>query len=81
MARIKIEMIENFSFVTELEVRMTDINTANHVGHDVFVSLINESRVRFLEYLGFPVPGVEKIRLPISQMHLLLILCNIKNKP
>ncbi len=32
MARIEIEMINNFVFETELEVRMTEINLANHVG-------------------------------------------------
>ncbi len=68
MARIEIEMIDNFVFVTELEVRMTDINSANHVGHDAFVSLINEARVRFLEYLGFPVKGVEKKGLIIADL-------------
>jgi len=57
MAHIEIEMIDSFVFVTELEVRMIDINPANHVGYDAFVSLINEARVQFLEYLGFPVAG------------------------
>ncbi len=68
MARIEIKMTDNFVFVTELEVRMTDINPANHVGHDAFVSLINEARVRFLEYLGFPGPGVGKKGLIIADL-------------
>ncbi len=68
MARIEIEMIDNFVFVTELEVRMTDINSAKHVGHDSFVSLINEARVRFLAYLNFPVDGVEKKGLIIADL-------------
>ena len=68
MARIEIEMIDNFVFVTELEVRTTDINPANHVGHDAFVSLIHEARVRFLEYLGFPFAGVEKKGLLIADL-------------
>ena len=68
MARVEIEMIDNFVFVTELEVRMTDINPANHVGHDAFISLINEARVRFLEHLNFPVPGVGKKGLIIADL-------------
>ena len=68
MARIEIEMIDNFVFVTEIEVRMTDINQANHVGHDVFVSLINEARVRFLESLDFPEAGIEKKGLIIADL-------------
>jgi acyl-CoA thioester hydrolase len=68
MARIEIEMIDNFVFVTELKVRMTDINSANHLGHDAFVSLMNEARVQFLEYLGFPIPGVEETGLIIADL-------------
>ncbi len=68
MARIEIEMTDNFVFVTELEVRMTDINPGNHVGHDAFVSLINEARVRFLEFLDFPVKGAGKKGLIIADL-------------
>jgi len=68
MARIEIEMIDNFVFVTELKVRMTDINLANHLGHDAFVSLMNEVRVQFLDYLGFPIPGVEEKGLIIADL-------------
>ncbi len=68
MARIEIEMIDNFVFVMELKVRMTDINSANHLGHDVFVSLMNEARVQFLETLGLPMPGVEEKGLIIADL-------------
>jgi len=68
MARIEIEMIDNFVFVTELKVRMADINSANHLGHDAFVSLMNEARVQFLDYLGFPIPGVEEKGLIIADL-------------
>lgn len=68
MARIEIEMIDDFVFVTELEVRMADINSANHLGHDAFVSLMNEARVQFLEYLGFPIPGIEEKGLIIADL-------------
>lgn len=68
MARIEIEMIDNFVFVTELNVRMSDINTANHLGHDAVVSLMNEARVQFLETLGFSMPGVEETGLIIADL-------------
>jgi len=68
MARIEIEMTGNFIFETELKVRMADINTANHLGHDAFVSLMNEARVQFLEYLGFYRPGVGKTGLIIADL-------------
>jgi len=68
MARIEIEMIDNFVFVTELNVRMADINSANHLGHDAVVCLMNEARVQFLESLGFPIPGVEEKGLIIADL-------------
>jgi acyl-CoA thioester hydrolase len=68
MARTEIKMIDNFVFETKLEVRMTDINVANHLGHDTFVSLINEARVQFMESLGFPEPGTGKVGLIIADL-------------
>ncbi len=68
MACIEIEMTDNFIFATELEVRMLDINQANHVGHDTFVSLINEARVQFLDSLDFPETGIEKQSLIIADL-------------
>jgi acyl-CoA thioester hydrolase len=68
MARIEIEMIDNFVFATELKVRMADINSANHLGHDAFVSLMNEARVQFLETLSFPIPGVGEKGLIIADL-------------
>jgi acyl-CoA thioesterase FadM len=68
MARIDIEMTGKFVFETILEVRMADINTANHLGHDAFVSLMNEARVKFLAHLGVPMPGVEETGLIIADL-------------
>jgi acyl-CoA thioester hydrolase len=50
MARIKLEMPEDFRFVTEIPIRITDLNYANHVGNDVFLSLLHEARAQYLHY-------------------------------
>jgi len=68
MARIEIEMIEDFVFETELAVRITDINYANHVGNDAFVSLIHEARVNFLENYGFSEADIDGKALIISDL-------------
>ena len=47
MARIEIKMVDVFVFETELTIRTTDLNFANHVGNDNFVSLMQEARTRF----------------------------------
>ncbi|MCP4021228.1 MAG: acyl-CoA thioesterase [Desulfobacteraceae bacterium] len=53
-------MTEKFIFETELEVRMADINPAHHVGNDTFISFLQEARVQFFEFLGFPMVGQDK---------------------
>lgn len=68
MARIEINMIEKFSFETELAVRITDINYGNHVGADAFASLLHEARVRFLNNFGFSEADIDGTALMISDL-------------
>jgi acyl-CoA thioesterase FadM len=53
MARIKLELPEKFHFSTDLYIRISDINYANHLGNDAILSLIHEARLRFLKSIGF----------------------------
>ncbi|MES1220319.1 MAG: thioesterase family protein [Bacteroidota bacterium] len=53
MPRIKIEIPERFSFSTNIDVRITDINYGGHVGNDTVLSIIHEARVRFLKSHGY----------------------------
>lgn len=53
MPGIKIQIPESFRFVTEIEVRITDVNYGGHLGNDSLLSLIHEARVRFLKNYGF----------------------------
>src|SRR6056297_1226606 len=59
MARIEIKMVDGFVFETELTIRTTDLNFANHVGNDNFVSLVQEARTRFFMDLGYSDLDVE----------------------
>ncbi|WP_300457954.1 thioesterase family protein [Desulfobacula sp.] len=68
MARIEIEMIEEFVFETELAIRIRDINYGNHLGHDVLVSLMHEARVRFLESFGFSEADIDGNGLLVSDL-------------
>ncbi|WP_342115247.1 thioesterase family protein [Pseudoduganella sp. OTU4001] len=53
MARLKLEFPEDqFCFSTQLTVRVTDINAANHLGNDSMISMISEARARFLFEFG-----------------------------
>jgi len=53
MARIKIELPEHFSFVTDIPVRITDLNYGGHVGNDSILSLLHEARAQFLKSRGY----------------------------
>ncbi|SFU72712.1 thioesterase family protein [Pseudoduganella namucuonensis] len=53
MARLKLEFPEDqFYFSTQLTVRVTDINGANHLANDSMISMISEARARFLYDFG-----------------------------
>jgi len=53
MARIKIDLPDQFSFSTSIPVRITDLNYGNHVGNDAILSIIHEARMQFLESFGY----------------------------
>jgi YbgC/YbaW family acyl-CoA thioester hydrolase len=46
-------MPEQYSFSTELQIRITDLNYGGHVGNDSFLSLIQEARQQFLYQFGY----------------------------
>lgn len=53
MARLKLDFPEDqYCYSTQLTVRVTDINGANHLGNDSMISMISEARARFLYEFG-----------------------------
>ncbi len=50
--RIKIELPDKFSFATEMQVRVSDVNYAGHLSNDRVLSLVHEARARFLRQYG-----------------------------
>lgn len=53
MARIKVNLPENFFFTTVIPIRITDLNYGGHVGNDTILSLLHEARVQFLNHLQY----------------------------
>lgn len=53
MARIKLSLPENFSFSTQIPVRITDINYGNHLGNDAVLGILHEARMQFLKAAGY----------------------------
>jgi len=53
MARIKINIPQDFIFKTTIPVRITDLNYGNHLANDRVLSLVHEARVQFLNHFGW----------------------------
>lgn len=68
MARIKIALPEQFSFSTQIPVRITDLNYGGHVGNDTILSIIHEARVQFLRSYGYEELNFEGIGLIMSDV-------------
>jgi acyl-CoA thioesterase FadM len=66
MARIQIELPERFSFVTELEVRVGDLNYGNHLGNDSVLTLVHEARRRYLRSLGLEEIGADGVGFVVA---------------
>ncbi|MBA5605903.1 thioesterase family protein [Duganella sp. FT3S] len=55
MARLVLDFPDHlFCYSTQLTVRVTDINGANHLGNDSMISMLSEARARFLYDAGVP---------------------------
>lgn len=53
MARLQLHFPEDqYYYSTQLTVRVTDVNGANHLGNDSMISMISEARARFLYEFG-----------------------------
>ena len=53
MARVKIELPNEFLFKTEIPIRISDINYGGHLGNDAVLSIAHEARLRFLKQYNF----------------------------
>src|SRR5476649_706654 len=53
MARLTLQFPEDqYCYTTQLTVRSTDINGANHLGNDSMISMISEARAQLLFEVG-----------------------------
>ena len=68
MTRIQINMPEKYIFETCLDVRIDDINNAAHLGHDRFIILLHEARVRFFASLGYTQMDIEGKSMVIADL-------------
>lgn len=68
MIYLKIPTITKSLFSTLIEVRISDINYGNHLGHDALVSIFHEARVRFLRKNGFTEIDIDGLGILVTQL-------------
>lgn len=66
MPRVEIALPDRFTFSTELEVRVSDVNYGNHVGNDQVLTLIHEARRRYIRSLGYDEIGADGMGFVIA---------------
>lgn len=66
MARINLEMPDNFPYSTDISVHISEINFAHHVGADGMLSLMHEARISFLKNYGYKEYDVEGLGIIIA---------------
>lgn len=68
MARVKLIEQPSYEFSSRLQVRITDINIANHLGHVELIGMLHEARHRFFTELG-----VTELRLGADNVGIVII--------
>lgn len=66
MARIKLDLPEEFLFETLVEVRVTDLNYGGHLGNDRVLALLHEARARFFAAHGMSELDVDGLGILVA---------------
>lgn len=53
MARVVIDLPEQFDFAIELPIYISHINRGDHLGNDALIGYLNEARIHFMAARGF----------------------------
>jgi acyl-CoA thioester hydrolase len=53
MARVKLELPEQFVFSTTITVCIDDINYGNHLSNDAYLKYMHEARMRFFQHWDY----------------------------
>ncbi|MGI9275130.1 MAG: acyl-CoA thioesterase [Endozoicomonas sp.] len=72
MARVQIELPEQFHFSIEIPIRVGDINKADHLGNDALIGFINEAWIQFMhhkELSTFEVNGLGFVMADIAVIY------------
>lgn len=69
MARIKLSFPDDvFIYETQMPVRITDINGANHLGNDALISMLSEARAQFMVKYGVEETGNKDVGIIVTDL-------------
>ena len=68
MSRVRIAFPEPPIFTHEIEVRVSDLNYGNHLGHDSLISLLHEARVRFFRHFGMEERDIDGVGILLADL-------------
>ena len=66
MARVRLDLPDQFPFATEIPLRIGDINYGGHLGNDAVLSIVHEARVRFLREHGYRELDIEGMAIMMT---------------
>ncbi|HLT64506.1 MAG TPA: thioesterase family protein [Pseudohongiella sp.] len=68
MARVKVNMPEEFLFRMEYEVRFSDLDYAKHLNSVAMVHILHEARLQFLASLGLTEANIFGLGMVVTDM-------------
>ncbi|MCG8392954.1 MAG: thioesterase family protein [Pseudomonadales bacterium] len=68
MARVHLDLPEQFLYSHTINVRMTDLNTGKHVGNDQMISLLSEARYRFFCDIDYDLFDTDKQTIVVTDL-------------
>jgi len=66
MARIQIELPEQFPFSTEITLYLSHMNYGGHLDNALLLTVVSEARARFFQSMGYSELDVEGVGIIVS---------------
>jgi acyl-CoA thioester hydrolase len=66
MARIKIDLPEQFSFSTNITLYLSHMNYGGHLDNALLLTVVSEARARFFQSLGYTELNVEGVGIIVA---------------
>ena len=68
MAYSQLELPEKFIYKTQMKVRVSDLNIANHLAYESMVAMLSEGQMRFFSHFKIDQLNVEGLGLMVADL-------------